>query len=274
MDIPLHDPSIDPKAQARRDRKRFVSGLLISAGFIAVLWWIKMIETWLGTSFSALGVHPRTVLGLVGVLTAPVLHGSIGHLINNTLPLLVLGTLTISIYPRAARPALALIWLGSGLGIWLIGRESSHLGASGLSHGLMFFLFVLGLLRRDRPAIAAAMIAFFLYGGMLLTVLPGDPQISWEAHMSGAVCGVLAALLWFRRDPPPARKRYSWEDENDTVEPLEEALAAQERSMYEPPPPRDVPVLWVRPQLPPNTGATVIRFPPRPSAGSDPDVKH
>src|SRR5690606_21455703 len=118
---------------------------------------------------------------------------------------------------------------------------------SGLTHGLMFFLFLLGLLRRDRPAIAAAMIAFFLYGGMLLTILPGDPKISWEAHMSGAFCGVLAALLWFRRDPAPARKRYSWEDEDEGIDALEEALAAQERGMYEPPPPQDVPVLWVRP---------------------------
>lgn len=275
MDIPLHDPSIDPKTQAQRDRKRFVAGLLISVGFIALLWWIKMIETWLGTSFSALGVHPRTVLGLVGVLTAPVLHGSIGHLINNTLPLLVLGTLAISIYPRAARPALVLIWLGSGLGIWLIGRESSHLGASGLSHGLMLFLFVLGLLRRDRPAIAAAMIAFFLYGGMLLTVLPGDPQVSWEAHMSGAVCGVIAALLWFRRDPPPARKRYSWEDEEEHIEPLQDELAAQDRSMYEPPRPADVPVLWVRPSAAPAQTASVIPFPPRtPSTGQDPASDH
>ena len=91
----------------------------------------------------------------------------------------------MSIYPRASKYAIPLIWLGSGLGIWLIGRDSTHLGASGVAHGLMFFLFALGLLRRDRPAIAAAMIAFFLFGSMLLTVLPGEPQVSWEAHMSG-----------------------------------------------------------------------------------------
>ena len=263
MDVPLNPPLADPREQARIDRQRFVGALLASVGFIAVLWWIKMIETWLGASFSALGVHPRSLLGLVGLLTAPVLHGSVGHLINNTLPLLVLGTLTLAIYPRASKLAIPLIWLGSGLGIWLIGRDSSHLGASGLSHGLMFFLFTLGLLRRDRPAIAAAMIAFFLYGGMLLTVLPGDPQVSWEAHLSGAVCGVLAALLWFRRDPPPARKRYSWEDEDESVEPLEEALAAQERGMYEPAPPREVPVLWQRPESPPPPRSTVIPFPLR-----------
>lgn len=256
MDIPLHDPSIDPIAQARHDRRRFVGALLLSAGFIALLWWIKMFEVWSGTSFSWLGVQPRTAFGLIGVVTAPLLHGSVGHLINNTLALLVLGTLSFSVYPRAAKPAIVLIWLGSGLGIWLIGRDSTHLGASGLSHGLMFFLFVLGLLRRDRAGIAAAMIAFFLYGGMVLSVLPGDPQVSWEAHLSGAICGVVAALLWFRRDPVPPRKRYSWEDEEDM---LEEPLAAQERAMYEPEAPLNVPVLWVRPEAEPN--GKVIAFP-------------
>lgn len=272
MDVPLNQPLSDLREQARIDRRRFFTGLLISVGFIAVLWWIKMIETWLGTSFSALGVHPRTLPGLVGVLTAPMLHGSIGHLINNTLPMLVLGTLALSIYPKASKPALALIWLGSGVGIWIIGRESSHLGASGLSHGLMFFLFLLGILRRDRPSIAAAMIAFFLYGGMVLTILPGDPQISWEAHMSGAFCGVLAAVLWFRRDPAPPRKRYSWEDEDDSLHPLEDAIAAEERDMYEPRAPQDVRVLWVRAEPGSEPEDKLIPFPTQrrdPNRGED-----
>ncbi len=267
MDVPLNLPLPDPREQARFDRRRFLGALLASAAFIAVLWWIKMAEVGLGTSFAWLGVQPRSLHGLVGILTAPLLHGSIGHLINNTLPLLVLGVLALSIYPRAAWRAIALIWLGSGLGIWLIGRESSHLGASGLAHGLMFFLFLLGILRRDRPAIAAAMIAFFLYGGMLLTILPGDPQVSWEAHLSGAVCGVLAALLWFRRDPAPARKRYSWEDEAE-VEALEDEWAARERALYEAEAPADVPVLWTRPDTEPN--GKVIPFPNPPRSPNPP----
>jgi len=269
MDVPLNLPLPDPREQARLDRARFLRGLLVSAGFITLLWWIKLAETWLGASFSALGIFPQSARGLVGILSAPLLHGSVGHLIHNTLPLLVLGTLTLAIYPLAARRALPLIWLGSGLLVWIIGRPSFHLGASGLSHGLMFFLFLLGIVRRDRPAIAAAMIAFFLYGGMLLTILPGEADVSWEAHLGGAVFGTLAALLWFRRDPPPARKRYSWEDE-EPVEPLEEALAAEERGMYEPPSPTDVPVLWVRPPPAASGSADIIPFPgtrpPRPDA--------
>lgn len=266
MDVPVNLALDDPREQARLDRKRFFSALLASTLLVAVLWWIEMVEILLATSLSGLGVQPRTLGGLSGILAAPLLHGSVRHLVSNTLPLLVLGTLTLAIYPRTAWRALALIWLGSGLGIWLIGRESTHLGASGVTHGLMFFLFVLGLIRRDRPAIAAMLIAFFLYGGMVLTVLPNDPQVSWEAHLSGAVCGVLAAVLWFRRDPAPPRKRYSWEDEDETA--LQDPRLEQERNQYEPQSPQHVPVLWQRPAAPQT--ARILPFPPRPGAGPNP----
>src|SRR5690606_36763021 len=104
----------------------------------------------------------------------------------------------------------------------------------GLTHGLMFLVFVLGLLRRDRPAIAAAMIAFFLYGGMLLTVLPREAGVSWQAHLGGAIGGVVAAFLWRRTDPQAARKRYSWEIEEEL-----EALKAEREAAdsLEPPSP-------------------------------------
>ncbi|HEY0501979.1 MAG TPA: rhomboid family intramembrane serine protease, partial [Lysobacter sp.] len=166
-------------------------------------------------------------------------------------------TLAGSVYPRATLRALPLIWLGSGLGAWLLGAPGTHhLGASGLTHGLMFLVFTLGLLRRDRPAIAAAMIAFFLYGGMLLTVLPREAGISWQAHLGGAVAGVLAAWLFRNRDPQLPRKRYSWEDEDDSIVPAHDEL--------EPPSPREVPVLWQRPEpRADETRGTVLRFPSR-----------
>lgn len=262
MHIPLPEIPLDPRAQARADRKRFWSAFLASAAFVAMLWWLKMLESWLGTSLGGLGVRPGEISGLIGLIAAPVVHGSVEHLVANTLPMLVLGTLTLAVYPRTAWRAIAFIWLVSGLGIWLFGRPSTHIGASGLSHGLMFLLFVLGLIRRDRAAVAAAFIAFFLYGGMLLTVLPGDPKISWEAHLFGALAGVIAALAWRKRDPAPPRKRYSWEDEEEAgVEPLWSELQERDRGMFEPPAPHDVPVLWQR--VPPPTHGVVLRFRPR-----------
>lgn len=263
MDLPLPEVPLDPSAQARADRRRFGFALLSSAAFVMVLWWVRMLEVWLDQPLGALGVRPGEASGLIGVVAGPLIHGSIKHLVANTLPLLVLGTLTLATYPRAAWRSIAWIWVLSGLGIWLFGRPSSHIGASGLSHGLMFLLFTLGLLRRDRPGIAAALIAFFLYGGMLLTVLPGDPEVSWEAHLFGALAGVSAAWLWRNRDPSPQRKRYSWEDENED-DALYSELQHDERSMFEPPSPPAVPVLWQRPDPVAEPRGVVLPFRPRP----------
>jgi hypothetical protein len=174
---------------------------------------------------------------------------------SNTLPLGLLSALTLYAYPRATRYALPLIWLASGLGVWLWARPSVHVGISGIAHGLMFFVFVMGLLRRDRLGVALALLVFFLYGGMLMTVLPREVQVSFEYHLAGAVAGVIGALTLFRLDPQPARKRYSWEDE-------EEALSQAEDEL-EPPRPSDVPVLWHGPRRRLIGGDNVVTFPSR-----------
>ena len=155
------------------------------------------------------------------MLTAPLLHGSVAHVLANTTALLLLGTLAGTVYPKASLRALPLLWLGAGLGAWLLGQPGSHhLGASGVTHGLAFLVFVLGLLRRDKAAIAAGMLAFLFYGGMLLTILPREAGVSWESHLGGALAGVLAAFLFRRTDPQAPRPRYSWE--------IEEELARQQ----------------------------------------------
>ncbi len=245
-----------PQQHADAVRDRFRRALLASMAFVAALGAIFYAGPWLGDS-RALSLVPQSWPGLVGVITAPLLHGSIGHWLGNGSSLLVLGTLVGTVYPRAALRALPLIWVLSGIGTWLIGRPSFHIGASGITHGLLFLLLFLGLLRRDRAAIAAALIAFFFYGGMLLTVLPREPGVSWEYHLSGAVAGIVAAFIWRRADPEPPRQRYSWEDEEDEPEPDTE---------FDLPTPAQVPVLWQRPEEP---RGVVIPFRPR-EAGQPP----
>ena len=215
MDLPLPDPDA-VVAHARPMAQRFRRAAWASLGFIALLAWVKLFEHWSGQPFDGLALRPHAVAGLVGILTAPLLHASLDHLVANSLPLLILGTLAGGLYPRATLRALPLIWIGSGIGVWFTGEPgSAHIGASGIAHGLMFLVFALGVLRRDRQAIAAGMMAFFLYGGMLLTIFPREVDISWESHLFGAICGVIAAILWRKRDPALPRKRYSWEDEPD-----------------------------------------------------------
>lgn len=250
----VDEPLTEPHSRLR-DARAFRRAALVAGGFVALLWWVKAVEWMFERSLGALGVFPRDPWGLVGVLSAPLVHGSWQHLVSNSLPLLVLGTLALYAYPKATRRALPLIWLLSGLGTWLIGRESSHIGASGLGHGLMFFLFTLGVLRWEPRSIAVALVTFLLYGGMLVTVLPREEGVSWEYHLAGAVAGVIAALLWRRLDPAPPRRKYSWEIEEE----LAAEAAAREASQFEPPRPASVPVLWVRPA--PDEAPRVLRFP-------------
>ena len=251
----------EPNATAvAHDRKRVRYAALGAAALLAGVWIAWIAASVLGWSLDDLGITPRVPRGLVGILTAPLAHASFEHLMSNTLPLGLLATLTLYCYPLGARRAIPLIWILSGLGVWLFARANTHVGASGIAHGLMFFLFVMGLLRRDRLAIVTALVVFFLYGGMLLTVLPRDPHVSFEYHLAGAIAGVLSAFLLHRVDPAPPRRRYSWEDEADEPEP------DGEREL---PRPADVPVLWHRPEGGSERGR-VIRF-PRDGSRSEPD---
>ena len=255
MHLPIEAPPADPAAQRAADRRRLQRALNASLAFVLLLAIVYCAQQ--AFAWEWLAIAPHSWRGLPGIVAAPLLHGSVEHVAANAIALLLLGTLAGTVYPRATVRALPLLWLGSGLGAWLLGDPGSrHLGASGLSHGLLFLVFALGVLRRDRPAIAAAMIAFLFYGGMLLTVLPREPGVSWQAHLGGALAGLVAAW-WFRRsDPLPPRKRYSWELEEEAA-----AAAAAERDQFEPPAPSEVPVLWQRPE-PPRTGV-VLPFPRR-----------
>lgn len=259
MHLDSPDAPTDPEAQRRHDRQRLSGALKASVVFVLLL----VIAFGLQAAFDwrPLAVRPGEWAGLVGLMTAPLLHGSPEHLVANASALLLLGSLALAVYPKATLRGLPLMWLGSGLGAWLMGDPGSHhLGASGVTHGLMFLVFVLGLLRRDRPSIAAGMIAFLFYGGMLLTILPQEPGVSWQSHMGGALGGVLAAF-WFRRaDPMPPRKRYSWEIEEEEAE----RAALEARETFEPPAPARVPVLWDRPQ---DARGVVLEFPQRPRPG-------
>jgi membrane associated rhomboid family serine protease len=196
----------------KKDSATLRQAILSSFLFIAILWLIKATEFFMGLSLHTLGVRPQDGDALLGIITAPMIHGSWQHLISNTLPLLLLGSLLLYGYPRVRWRSILIIWLVSGLGVWLFARPSWHYGASGLTHGLFFFLFIAGIIRRDARSIALLMIAFFMYGGMLLTIFPSEPGISYEYHFFGAFSGTLCALMFAHIERKPKQKRYSWQD--------------------------------------------------------------
>ena len=205
-------------AEVRQDSERLTRAFLLSACFAIVLWFVKIIEAVTGVDTIPYGIYPGRVSGLLGILTAPFIHGSPAHLVSNTLPIVILGTTLLYGYPKAARIVIPALFLAAGLGVWLFARKAYHVGASGLTFGMLFFVFTIGVLRWDRRAIALALVVFLLYGGMVWGVFPSDPAISYESHLSGALAGVALAFLLRRLDPPPMPKRYSWEDEPETRE--------------------------------------------------------
>ena len=198
------------------------NAVLGAASFAVLLWGLKLYELVLGVDLYQLGVYPRAQSGLLGIVTAPLIHGSWQHVIGNTLPIVLLGSMLIYGYPKSRFWAISGIWLLSGAGVWLFARQSYHFGASGLAHGMFFYLFVGGILRRDKRSAALLMLAFYLYGGMLLTILPRDPTVSFESHLFGAMAGAVCAYAFRNWDPKPSRQRYHWERQPNEDESIEE----------------------------------------------------
>jgi membrane associated rhomboid family serine protease len=190
---------------------RFKQSLFITVAFVALLFAIELLDRTLNLQLHRFGVYPLDPAGLRGILFAPLIHGSWYHLLSNSFALLILGTALLYGYPRAAKPVLALVYIGSGIGVWLFARHSYHFGASGLTHGMMFFIFTTGILRRDKLSVALSLIVFLLYGNMVWSIFPQEPGISYESHFFGAVTGVLAAFLFRDHDPAPPVKTYDWE---------------------------------------------------------------
>ena len=169
--------------------------------FVGLLYVVELTDTILGNTLDASGVRPREVEGLDGILWAPMLHGGWGHLMANTVPLLVLGFLILLSGVARWAAVTAVVWVVGGLGTWLTGGEQTlHLGASVLAFGWLVYLLVVGFFSRSATHIMVGVVLLFLYGGLLLGVLPGQPGVSWQGHLFGAVGGVVAAWWLGRRD--------------------------------------------------------------------------
>jgi membrane associated rhomboid family serine protease len=167
--------------------------------FVGSIWLVSVLGFVFPIKHS-LGVEPRSLLGLVGIVTAPWAHGGLGHLVSNTVPLLVLGWLAMLPKQEGFWQALAGGMLGAGAAAWLLGgAHTVHIGASGVVFGLFGFILARGYYTRRLVDIAVALPAGALYGfSMLLGLLPVYPGVSWQSHLGGAIGGVLAARYFTR----------------------------------------------------------------------------
>jgi membrane associated rhomboid family serine protease len=209
MQFDVPDPRYTHSAHSRA---LLALALRLSVGFVALLWLVHLMNWGLDLDPRPFGLEPRDWLGLVGIVTAPLVHSDFAHLVANSVPLAAVSAVMLFLYPHSTLRVLPAVYLGTGAVVWLFGRDSVHLGASGLVYGLVSYVFFAGLLRRDRRAIAASLLVAFTYGTLAWGVLPVDPRVSWETHLAAGVIGLLMALVLRRLDVPP-RKRYTWEDE-------------------------------------------------------------
>ena len=173
-----------------------ITRLGVLAAFIGALWLIQLINWASGYGLNrAFGLIPRQLMGIDGILGMPLLHGSFAHLASNTPPLLVLGALLAATATRALISVNVIIVLLGGSLVWLFGGSAIHIGASGLVFGWFGFLVARGFVDRSVITLVAAAAVGLIYGSIIWGMFPGQPGVSWESHLFGALAGAVAACV-------------------------------------------------------------------------------
>lgn len=181
--------------------KRLSESLRFSLGFVILLWIIHIFQFITTIDLGYLGIRPHATYGLRGILFAPLLHDNEGftHLVSNSAPLLVLMTLIKLFYRRVALRSFLMIYVLTGLAVWIFARPVYHIGASGVVYGLVSFVFWSGIFRRNIKSVVLALIVTFLYSGFIWGVLPYQEGVSWESHLFGGLVGIFTAY-WYKEE--------------------------------------------------------------------------
>ena len=194
-------------------KRKNLTSLKFSAIVLIIIWSVKIFEIVFDYDFTEYGVLPRKFNGLTGILFSPLIHSDVNHLLNNSLPVIILCLLIFNFYSQIAKKILIYLYFISGLWLWCIGRESFHIGASGLIYAMASFLFFSGILRKNSQLSAVALLVIFIYGGLFWGLFPIHKNVSWDGHLTGFIAGILVSFI-FRKDGPK-RKKYNWEIEED-----------------------------------------------------------
>ena len=161
---------------------------------VVLLWAIELANMLMNDALNNLGIRPRNILGLQGIIFAPFLHGSWRHLISNTFPLVILSWLIMARDRSEWMAVTVLTAIASGLGTWLFGgAQTIHIGASGVVFGYFGFLVARAYFERSLGSIAISLLVLALFSGMIWGILPVRVGISWEGHLFGLLGGIAAA---------------------------------------------------------------------------------
>ncbi len=183
-------PHLDPEF-ARSRMRQWPQAFRISLLFLVVIWALFLLAQVL--PLTQFGTKPRSLEGLLGIVTMPFIHSGWPHLIDNSLPMFLAMVALFGNYPKVAVKTVVFSILLSGTLVWLFGREVNHIGSSGLFYALLTYLFVSGFLKKDLQSIGISVAIAFMYGYMIWGIFPGRAGISWESHMFGFLSGVFLA---------------------------------------------------------------------------------
>jgi len=195
--------------------KKFLYSAIYPLIIIFIMWVVKIYEIASANDLSIYGILPLDKTGLIGIITSPFIHQNFSHLISNTVPFFVSMWLIIYFYRPIAFKVLVFIYLVTGLWVWIVGRHSYHIGASGLVYGYVSFLFFSGIIRKNIKLLVISLLVVFLYGGLVWGVIPKfHPEslnISWESHLMGGLAGLVFAY-YFRNNGPQKEKYFADEE--------------------------------------------------------------
>jgi membrane associated rhomboid family serine protease len=204
--------------ELRAEKKHFWHSLLLPVVFVifCLLSWLLALA--FGSDFPKLGIVPRSLANFYGIISHVFIHANWSHLFGNMISFFVLSTCLFYFYRGISYKIFFYIWLSEGVLLWFLGRDGHHVGASGLIYGLAFFLFWSGVFKKHTPLIAISLLVAFLYGNFVWGIFPMkiDDPTSWEGHLSGALSGVLLAILF--RNQGPMREIHHWNEEETEEE--------------------------------------------------------
>ncbi|MEO0404193.1 MAG: rhomboid family intramembrane serine protease [Bacteroidota bacterium] len=200
------------------DKKKLFDALLFVGSFLVIIWSVFLINDSFDLHLRAYGNRPREARGLIGILTSPLLHGDLKHIWSNTASFAVLATMLFYFYRKISLKVFFSLFFMAGITLWIAGGQGNHIGASGVIYGLAGFVFLSGLLNGNLKLLRVSLVVAFLYGSIVWGVLPIDPKVSWEGHLTGLASGLILAFVF--RGEAPKRKLYQYE--------IDELLEAEE----------------------------------------------
>ncbi len=176
--------------------KKAGDSIKVAAWLVGVLWLIHFTQITLDVDFGFLGTYPREFWGLRGIIASPLIHADLPHLMSNSVPLFLLTSTIFFFYKKVATRAYLMIYILTGLMVWIFARRVIHIGASGVVYGLVSFIFWNGVFRRSLQSVVLALVVMVLYSGYFAGILPNQEGISWESHLLGALVGIFVAYYY------------------------------------------------------------------------------